>query len=248
MKKLFVLVVFLLFIIVGCSNDVTENPTSPQANSSVKSQALPKEGSDVRLTHEKVFPEVLKFMEKKRKEYGIKVDPNLKPYKSERIDITQIPGIVIPTLSEIEKLSTGNGKYFSGHNYRQIENSSPVMGKSSSGQSIVQNDGITLDYYSWCVPYPSPQKPFFEYMGSAQTSSIEMDYMFVESDHFLNLGFQDYVWAEDDFVSSLDVSDWHSQAPEPYFWEVGGWHYFERLSNLPWIQFLGQSYANDGSY
>jgi hypothetical protein len=227
MKKLFVLIGFLLFIIIGCSADVTENPTSPQANSSVKSQALSKQSSVSKITHEKVFPEILKFMEMKRKEYGITYSPNLKPQKSQRVNITKIPGIVIPTLSEIEKLSTGNGKYFSGHN-------------------LMQRDEFTLDYGSWCVPYPSPQKPFFEYMGSWQTSSVEMDYMFVESDHFLNSELQDYPWAEDYDVSSLDASDWHSQAQWPYLWEVGGWHYFYNYPDLPWVNFLDQSYAYDG--
>lgn len=250
MKKLFVFILSLI-ITVGCSSDVTENPTSPQTNSSVKSQAMPKEGSVVKPTHEKIFSEILIFMEKKRNEYGKKVDPNLKPYKSERVDITKIPDLVIPTLSEIEKLSPGNGKYFSGHNYTQIGKPTPMKSNYFSKQNVEQNDGITLDYYSWCVPYPSPQKPFFEYMGSAQTSSMELDYMAVESDHFLNYEFQDYVLTDGYDVSSLEASDWHEQAPVPFLWEVGGWHFFYNLGVLflePGIVYLGQSYAEDGAY
>ncbi len=237
------------FILVGCSADITENPTSPQDNTSVKSQTLPKQISAGKITHEKVFPEVLKFMETKRKEYGITYSPNLKPQKSQRVDITKIPGIVIPALSEIEKLYQGNGKYFSGHNYKQIEDASPMTGKSSPGPSIVQNDFITFDYYSWCIPYPSPQKPWFEYMGSGQElkyngSPFPMDDMYVRSYHFFNSSLQDYVEAEDYDVSSIEASDWHEQAQWPYFWEVGGYHYGWNYS--PWIQIETVSYAYDG--
>ena len=85
-------------------------------------------------------------------------------------------------------------------------------------------------------------------MGSAQTSSVQSEVMEIESDHFLNWELQDYQYNEDYYVSSISVSDYHTQAPNyPYCaWEVDGAHYFERLNNPPYFLFLGYSYAYDG--
>lgn len=243
MKKLFVLIGFFVFI-VGCSADVTENPTIPQTNSSVKSKVMSKESNTAGVTFEKVYPHAVEFMDMKRKEFGIKASPNLKWGTSKVVDITKIPGIVVPTLSDIEKLSPRRGKYFSGHNYKQIDDSSPVIG---NGPSMTQNDEITLDYWSWSIPYPSPEKPFFEYMGSGQSSSIDMELMQIWSLHYDHVNSEyHYIYADDTYCQSLDASDWHERPEIPSF-EVVGAHYFERLMEYPLLQFLDYSYAEDGA-
>lgn len=85
-------------------------------------------------------------------------------------------------------------------------------------------------------------------MGSAQTSSVQSEVMEIESDHFLNWELQDYQYNEDYYVSSISVSDYHTQVPNyPYCaWEVDGAHYFQRVITPPYFLFLGYSYAYDG--
>lgn len=174
------------------------------------------------------MPEVLKFLETKQKEHNIKIDPDQKLSKPRIVDITKIPGIVVPMLSEIEKMSPGNEKYFSGYNVKKVPNSSRKLSKEMDTQ-----DEIILNYYSWCVPYPSPEKPFFEYIGSGQSSNIPMDMMDIWSLHY-DPGFH-YIYNYCDDCKSLSVSDWHERSGSQFF-QVVGEHYFYKYELLRQIE------------
>jgi hypothetical protein len=237
MKKSLSIIAFLI-VIVGCSADIANNPTSPQENSKAKDNLISEKISSSRITSDDVLPEALKFLEKKQRELNIKINPDQKLGNPKIVDITKIPGIVVPTLSEIEKLSPGNEKYFSGHNIKKIPNSSKKLSKEMDTQ-----DEIILNYYSWCVPYPSPEKPFFEYMGSAQTSNIPMDMMDIWSLHY-DQGFH-YLYDYCDNCQSLSVSDWHDRSESQIFQVVGA-HYFYRYDLYYRIEALLLSYAYDG--
>ena len=196
-------------------------------NSNEKANALAKKENTIQLTADQISPQTLEFMAMKRAELGINFDPNLKPVKAKRVDISQIPDYVPLSLSDIEKLSPGNGKYFSGIN-------------------LVQRDEFTFQYYSWCVPYPSPSKPWFEWMGSSQSSNISMTYMEMTSIHYLNWNFLAGWLRGAANCSSLLVEDWYEQASPPYLWEVEGTHYGFNAEN-PYVVIGDYSYANDGS-
>jgi hypothetical protein len=237
MKKIISIIVLLVFI-VGCSADVTNNPTSPQDNVKGNANLKTEKISSGRIKSDDILPEAFKFLEAKEKEYNIKINPSSKTSKPKIVDITKIPGIVIPTLSEIEKLSPGNEKYFSGYNIKKIPNSSRRLSKE-----LDTKDDIILSYYSWCVPYPSPQKPFFEYMGSGQSSNISMDMMDIWSLHY-DPGFH-FLYDYCDDCQSLSTSDWHERSEGQVF-QVVGYHSFFRNDVYYWVDVMGLSYANDG--
>jgi uncharacterized protein YxeA len=225
MKKIISIIVLLVFI-VGCSADVTNNPTTPQED--IKSKTLLKQSELENINHEKVYPSVLKFLEDKQKEKGQSLVLNSQNRKAKKIDITKISGIVVPSLDDIRKLSLGNAKYY-------------------SEQNQLLTESFELRYSSWCIPYPSPSKPWFEYLGSEQRAfynqqPISMYFMYVESDHFLGHNFLDYVYNTGYNIHSIEASSWYEQVYEP-LWEVVGYHYCINFN--PYVQFEALSYAYD---
>ena len=238
MRSFFCIIVLLIFI-VGCIADITNNPTSPQEYSKVKENLSSEKFSSRKINYNDIIPEALKFLETKEKEHNIKINPYQKLGEPKIVDITKIPGIVVPTLSEIEKLSPGNEKYFSGYNLKKIPKSSRKLSKEMDTQ-----DDVILSYYSWCVPYPSPAKPFFEYMGSGQSSNISMDMMDIWSLHY-DPGFH-FIYDYCDDCQSLSTSDWHERA-ENQFFQVVGVHYFYKDDIYHSLEALLYSYANDGN-
>lgn len=113
MKKIISVIVFLIFI-VGCTADVTNNPTSLQDNANVNANLKTEKINLGRIKYDDILPEAMKFLEAKEKEHNIKINPGSKTSEPKIVDITKIPGIVIPTLSDIEKLSPGNENIFQG--------------------------------------------------------------------------------------------------------------------------------------
>jgi hypothetical protein len=231
MKKNVFIYFLLLIFITGCTKNITDNPVSPSDNSTGKGKSLSKISYLKEVTADHLSPEVPKSLELKRKEFGIKYDPNLPPFKPERVDLSKYPDIVLLTLSEIEKLSPKKGKYFSGHN-------------------LLLYDFITFDYYSWCYPLScGPKPPWGECLGSASSTNYLMDMMMVFSDFYFNWECQDS-WLKCGYNTSYTSTGNCVYTNSPSYpnclWETFGQHYFTRSSNPPYCNFMDYSYAYDG--
>jgi hypothetical protein len=249
--KILFVIVFFFALIVGCNRNQSDNPLIPDNTSKNNEKSFAKTG-EARMTHQfSINPDMQSLIDKKRIEMGIKIDPYMKPTKSEIIDLSKYPNIVLPSIAEVEKMSPKRGVYFSGHNYKNINcnlNNEAISKKKlnyyTGAKSLLTT--IVLDYYSWCYPFPNEDKPIFYAMGSASTSSVFLE-MDILSFHYLNNVSQDYWEAYCADTNSLATpSCCHNTPLDPFLFNIWGWHYFYHEKS-PYLESEDWTYAEGGT-